>query len=567
MILRLKGIFMKIKISDIINIPYLEGIFIVNKDDYSKNIVDRLEVVDNFNITPSIYSLCIVNYDLKLENEDEIISFIKRCNEKLISGIILSEPMISKIKTIKTVNKDLFLKNIPIMAVPETIPFFDVVYYIQNFMIEHYKAKLNTVVDINNHFSYISLKTPDIKLIIDYFKTIIDNPIMIYDEFFNVVVSTDDYIKNYERVPGTEEKNFLKNLYYYRQKITLTDSDNNKKEYDRILFPITFENRDKAFLAVFEINNKLRDIDFTILEICATSTLIEMKRLMALKKIEEKHLNDFLYDLVYRTDNKSDDIKRRAEIFNIFENLHYCCIIFDVHFKDNYKQKSNTLDELKDIILNSIISFINKSNMQSLASRFGRSMLILHKTESNNIESYDKVKETCINLKKYLISRHDFITVHVGIGSIINNLRNVSKSYQEAISSLSFGRTVYDESLDFVVSYNDSSLLKIFSKVKDNKMLNEIIPENLKNLKKCDIKSNSDLVKTLSTYLDCNCNAKKASEKMFIHYKTMLYRLEKITKEFDIDISNSNSRIQIELALQIINIMEAHEHSDMSMEY
>lgn len=556
---------MQIKISDIINIPDLEGILILNNDYYSNNIVDRLEVVDDLNMTPSMCSLCIINYDLISESDDEITSFIKRCNGKLVSGVILSQPMLNKIKASKTMGKNLFLSNVPLMAVPEEITFFKVVNSIQSFMIEYYKTKFDTVIDINNHFSYISLKTPDIKLMIEYFKSIIGNPIMIYDEFFNIIVSTDEYIKKYERVPGTEEKNFLKNLYYYRQRILLPDAENNKQVYDRILFPITFEKRDKAFLAVFEINDKLRDIDYTILEICATSALIEMKRLMALKKIEEKYLNDFLYDLIYRTDNKSDDIKRRAEIFNIHESSDYCCIIFDVHFNENYKQKNNTQDELKDIILNSITSFLSKSNVQSLASRFGRSMLILHKTDSNSIESYNKVKEMCISLKKYLTSRHDFITVHVGIGSIIDNLRSVSRSYQEAISSLSFGRTVYDETFDFVVSYNDSSLLKIFSKVKDNKMLNEIIPESLKTLKKYDIDSNSDLVKTLSTYLDCNYNAKKASEKMFIHYKTMLYRLDKITKEFDIDISSSNSRIQIELALQIINIMEAHEHSDISM--
>jgi len=139
---------------------------------------------------------------------------------------------------------------------------------------------------------------------------------------------------------------------------------------------------------------------------------------------------------------------------------------------------------------------------------------------------------------------------------------NVSKSYHEALSSVSYGRTIYGENIDFIISYNDSSLLKIFSKVKDKDLLYEIIPENLKELKKHDDESKSNLVETLSIYLDCNCNAKKASEKMFVHYKTMLYRLEKILNEFNIDLENSNSRLQIELGLQIIKIIDVHPFTE-----
>lgn len=552
---------MQIKISDIIKIPDLDGNFILNEKSYSNNIVDKLEVVDNFNFTPSLCSLCVLDFNLTIDKEDEFNSFIKQCNKTIISGIIMSESMLLKIKSFKPIVSGLIMRHTPFIIIPDKISLYTAIFSIQNFMTDHYKSKLNKIIEINNKFSYISLKTPDIQLMIDYFKTIIDNPIIIYDEFFNIIVSTDD-ISDYERIPETEEKNFLKNLYYYKQKIIFSNGTHAKEEYVRILFPITFERRDKAFLAVFEINNKLRDIDYTTLEICATSTLIEMKRRMALKKIEEKHLNDFLYDLIYRTDNKIDEIKRRAEIFNIHENFYYSCIIFDVHFKDNYKLKGNTFEELKDIVLNSIISFMNKSNIQSLVSRFGRSMLILHKTESNSKKSYEEIKKICIQLKDFLIKKHDFIILNVGIGSIINNLKNVTKSYQEATSSLSFGRTIYDENLDFIISYDDSSLLKIFSKVRDNNLLNDIIPESLKILKKYDSETNSDLVSTLSTYLDCNCNAKKASEKMFIHYKTMLYRLEKIMRDFNIDIEDSNSRLQIELGLQILNIKEAHLRTD-----
>ena len=52
-------------------------------------------------------------------------------------------------------------------------------------------------------------------------------------------------------------------------------------------------------------------------------------------------------------------------------------------------------------------------------------------------------------------------------------------------------------------------------------------------------------------YLKCNCNAKKTAEKMFVHYKTILYRLDKIKNKFDIDIGNSDYRLYIELGIRL----------------
>ncbi len=551
---------MKVKVSDIITIPYLDGSYIVNEKKYSDNLIDKAEVISNIIITPYTYSLYIVDDNFKIDNESEFINFINLCNEKLVSAVIIPEKLLLKAKKFKFFITDKHCSiTIPIIIYPDKLSFFMVVYKIQNFISEYYRSELNKIVEVNNRFSHISLKCPNIKTMIDYFKTVINNPVIIYDELFNIIVSTDNYIHEYEEMPETIEKSFLKNLYFYKQNIVFKNAEILNKECTRVLFPITFDNRDKAFLAVFELNSPLSCIDYTILEICATSILVEMKRVMAFKKIEETHLSNFLYDLIYRKDNKIDDIKHRAEILNINESSYYCAIIFDLHLKDTFSPSNfNTLEEINDIIINNIISYIKNKNKQPIVSKFGKSILILHRMTYNNNASYVEIKDICIRLRNILIKKYEHICINIGIGSIIHNITNVSKSYREALSSLSFGKTLYGDNQGYIISYSDSSLLKIFSKFNDKDLLYELIPENLRKLKKHDTESKSNLIETLSIYLDCNCNAKKASKKMFIHYKTMLYRLEKILNEFDIDLENSNSRLQIEIGLQIINIIDIH---------
>ena len=549
---------MQIKVSDIISIPCLKESYILNDKNYSDNLIDNLEIVGNIIEKPMAHQLYIISEQIKADSESTFINFIKSCNENYVSAVIISEKLISSMEKFKLFIAEEYCSiNIPIIIYPGNVFFLELAYNIQNFISEYYKSLLNKIIEINTKFSYISLKCPDIKKIIEYFKSVINNPIIIYDEFFNIIVSTDDYLNEYECIPGTIEKNFLNNLYFYKQSIIFKNLDRPIKEYTRVLFPITFDNRDKAFLAVFEMNTPLSYIDYTILEISATSTLVEMKRLMAIKKIEEKHLNDFLYDLIYRTDNKIDDIKRRAKLLNIIEDSSYCAIIFDLHLKNAHKtSKFDNFEVYSDMISNNITAFIKNENKQSLVSRFGKSLLILYRVNSINNKSYSDIKDICVRLQNILIGKYNFINIHIGIGSIITNIINVSVSYRDALSSISYGKTIYKENTDFIISYNDSALLKIVGQIKDKNILYEMIPESLIRLKKYDKDFSSNLIETLSMYLDCNCNAKKTSEKMFIHYKTMLYRLEKIFNEFDIDLEKSNSRLQIELGLQILSILD-----------
>ena len=59
---------------------------------------------------------------------------------------------------------------------------------------------------------------------------------------------------------------------------------------------------------------------------------------------------------------------------------------------------------------------------------------------------------------------------------------------------------------------------------------------------------------TLTAYYSANCNAAKAAKSLFIHYKTMLNRLDRIAQILDCDYNDSHIRLEIEMGLQIIHM-------------
>lgn len=447
---------------------------------------------------------------------------------------------------------------------------FTVAYYLVEIINESDRAWNEKIIETNLKFNNITLKSPDVIKMIICFNEIMKNPVIIYDEFFNITVITHDYLESYDRHENTMEKFHMRNLHYYKQRVTFLREDAPVRECNRLLFPVLSEqNMPKGYLAIFDTETAYENMDMMILEIFANAVLVEMKRLLHIQNVEKKFISDFLYDLIYRRTNKEAEINRRASLLHIVKDADYCIIainplgdISNPRFDTN--GYVSQYEFLYDRVTNNIQNFHNKTHKQDIVSKFDNATYILHKVNwercQNKKEVFEYIKRFCLKITKMLDERFEGMVFQIGIGDIVPGIANISDSFCQSWTAISYGEILHGQKKSFIISYNDNSLLKLFGRLKETDSFEEIIPMNLINICRYDEKYNSQLYKTLKMYLDCNCNAKKTAETLYIHYKTVLYRLDKIRNDFDIDIENSNSRLYIELGIQLLDLKEAEKN-------
>ena len=65
---------------------------------------------------------------------------------------------------------------------------------------------------------------------------------------------------------------------------------------------------------------------------------------------------------------------------------------------------------------------------------------------------------------------------------------------------------------------------------------------------------NVTLIKTLQTYLDHNQSTKKTADTMYVNYRTITYRLDKIKDITGIDFDNSGEMLAIRNGLMILKL-------------
>ena len=144
--------------------------------------------------------------------------------------------------------------------------------------------------------------------------------------------------------------------------------------------------------------------------------------------------------------------------------------------------------------------------------------------------------------------------VKVGIGSIVNDLKNISRSYKEAKMSLEVGRIFYSH-ID-ILSYESLgvgrliyqlpiSLCKMFL----NEVLEGLTIDNF----------DSETLITVNKFFENNLNVSETSRQLYIHRNTLVYRLNKLQKLTGLDLTNFDDAIVFKITMMVSEYMRYKE--------
>ena len=172
---------------------------------------------------------------------------------------------------------------------------------------------------------------------------------------------------------------------------------------------------------------------------------------------------------------------------------------------------------------------------------------------ANLRSSYNAIKEFGQELKRVISDEIGNIEVSIGIGGLAENPLEIGKSYSEAKDAVNFGYRIFGK--DFITTFEELGIYKLLCRYENRDDLKKFVHPSLWILKEYDKDKNNELIDTLEKYLHCNLNAVKTAEELFVHYKTVLYRLNRIKELTNLDIENRANMLEIEVGLKILRII------------
>ena len=165
-------------------------------------------------------------------------------------------------------------------------------------------------------------------------------------------------------------------------------------------------------------------------------------------------------------------------------------------------------------------------------------------------ESYNIVEHTAHTIAD-MMSTEAMLNVRVAYGTIVGELKDVSKSYKEAKMALDVGKIFYAEKK--VNAYNTLGIGRLIYQLPINLckiFIEEIFGENI------PMDFDEETLNTINKFFENNLNVSETSRQLFVHRNTLVYRIEKLEKSPGLDIRTFDDALTFKIALMVVNYMK-----------
>ncbi len=325
--------------------------------------------------------------------------------------------------------------------------------------------------------------------------------------------------------------------------ITVMGKSYRKDEY--ILHPIKAGSRLFGYILILKGEGGAESLLVAAEEASLLIASVYFKNYAVMEK-ERSFQDSFIRDILQGKITSPMETVNKAKYFGW--NMEFPQVILVLKLFDQSEKKKKDLYE--EIIDSRYIDDVLESELKLTHSKFkivylDDSMVIF--INSIFMEKRDgsllKVGEKLI---RKISSKMD---VGIGISESALSIENLPGAYRQAKIVTEIGYILNASS--FVSFHQDYEMFSLIREIRDQELLTGFVQKKLGALLEYDEKNDVGLLKTLNVLIEENFNARKASEKLYIHYNTMRHRMEKM-KELGLDLESGFSVGEIIFAYHIL---------------
>ena len=236
-----------------------------------------------------------------------------------------------------------------------------------------------------------------------------------------------------------------------------------------------------------------------------------------------------------------------VDIYNRAKKLHIDIegrrVVFIV--ETNREKDGNELEKIRGLFGGKSKDFVTAVDEKNI---------IVVKELSDN-ESYDDLKKTAEVILN--LFRSDSSGVHISYGTVVNELKEVSKSYKEARMALDVGKIFFEE--QNIIAYSQLGIGRLIYQL-PIPLCKMFIKEIFDGRSPDDF--DEEILTTINKFFENSLNVSETSRQLYIHRNTLVYRLDKLQKSTGLDLRVFEDAITFKIALMVVKYMKYMESMD-----
>ena len=235
-----------------------------------------------------------------------------------------------------------------------------------------------------------------------------------------------------------------------------------------------------------------------------------------------------------------------VDIYNRAKKLHIDTEVKRVIFiiETSHEKDSVALDNVRNLLggkSRDFVTAVDEKNIivvKELADRDG----------SRELEKMAK------EMMEILRAESEDDKIHIAYGTVVNDIKEVSKSYKEAKLALDVGKIFFDEK--DIVAYSTLGIGRLIYQL-PIPLCKMFIKEIFEG--KSPDEFDEETLTTINKFFENSLNVSETSRQLYIHRNTLVYRLDKLQKSTGLDLRVFEDAITFKIALMVVKYMKYME--------
>ena len=480
--------------------------------------------------------------------EEQPVAQIKRLIDHNISGLGFGTGF-SFDKVPPAIVKVAQEYDFPLFEVPYHVPFIAITEAVASKIVNEQYSLLQRSLAVHEKLTKIVLEEKGLEAILSTLSALVGCSAVLFD-FHGVVLCEAAY----RRHLGAELIADLWKLIGERR----ADRQNFALSMDGVgsgvqVYPVVASHRIGAFLAVVKDSGDFSEYDRIILHNVVTVTALELVKKKAVAETEKRLAGDFFDELI-ASDLYEEEIARRLAFFGLDPRAPHLIMLLDIDDAEGEgaaERSEAAVQDVKERLHWAVDEFMARRDMLGISASRSDSVVVL--VQPGKIDAREVIA-LAGELQAVIAEMLPEVSVSLGIGRPHRQLIDLRQSYYEASYAIKIRKLKGEPGV--IASFDDLGSYGLLLGLQDTLSLEVFYDSVLGKLQEYDEQNSSDLVKSLSCFLEANGHWGDAAEKLYVHRHTLRYRMKRVEEITGRDLDQSQDRMEFWLALKAKELID-----------
>jgi len=438
---------------------------------------------------------------------------------------------------IRTIADDL---GFPLIELPWQVPLLEIAKQISQQIITQQQELLSQSLNIHQTLTQLVLQGANLDAVAQALAQLLGRSVTIEDANLVLLAYASDGPEDEARqlsirqlrtprplVKRLQESGILADLQRSPRPMRVSAKLAEEITMERIVAPVVAGGEVLGYVWVIIGQRPPIHLDFVAIEHAATVAALIIAKERAVQQATERRYDDLLDRLLDGKTDLTSAIVAEAQRLGLDLQRSYCVLLVS----------GSTLSPESLARVESFLRQTLRRGGHSWLSRKRGDLVVVLDTEDIPL-----AREALARLQ----SEEDGIAA--GLGNRYPSLSDLYRSYREAREAANIHASLQLQTP--LTSFQKLGLLHWLYRLPEEHWSENPYFAQIQALAEYDAQHRSELLHTLETYLDCGANASAASQTLFLHRSTLLYRLQKCQTVCQVNLSSAWERLNLHVAIK-----------------